>query len=270
MPAAVGRGSSSCRAGSRRRLASARRRSRRGRGRCPARSGAPIVISMPAASRLSLTVNGTPCSGPAGSRRCVGLARPRERALGVDLDDGVDARVHLLDPPQVRLDDLDRGPLARADRVGKLATDIGRILSRDALRPRTARGRGAGPGHGHGRSVHAPPGITELEYVLDHAGQPTTCIESFPVFLVTDAARGAALGAPERQRSSRRRRDPATTPSSCSATPRTSRTSRLNVGDGQDVWIDDALLLCVSERADGGPARVRPPPLRRLTASRSS
>ena len=38
-------------------------------GTTPARSGAPIAISMPAAAMLSLTVNGTPCSGPNRSPR---------------------------------------------------------------------------------------------------------------------------------------------------------------------------------------------------------
>src|SRR4051794_19647856 len=46
-------------------------------GTTPARSGAPIAIGSPAAAMLSLTVNGTPCSGPVGSPRASAVsARP--------------------------------------------------------------------------------------------------------------------------------------------------------------------------------------------------
>ena len=86
-------------------------------GTTPARSGDPIVISRPAAARLSLTVNGTPWSGPAGALRGVRGVGGGERPLGVELDDRVDGRVHRLDPPQVRLDDLARGHRAARDQV---------------------------------------------------------------------------------------------------------------------------------------------------------
>ena len=71
---------------------------------------------MPAASRLSLTVNGTPWSGPAGSRRA-SASRARASARSPStwttaLTRGFD----LLDPAQVRLDDLGGGGLAVADR----------------------------------------------------------------------------------------------------------------------------------------------------------
>ena len=58
-------------------------------GTTPARSGSPIAITRPVASRLSLTVNGTPRSGPSAAPPGVDLARGRERALGVDRDDRV-------------------------------------------------------------------------------------------------------------------------------------------------------------------------------------
>ena len=58
----------------------ARRRSRRAPATTPPRSGAPIAISIPAASRLSLTVNGTPCSGPTGSPRASAASASRARA----------------------------------------------------------------------------------------------------------------------------------------------------------------------------------------------
>ena len=67
-----------------------------------------------------MTVNGTPCSGPARRAGRVGLARRGERAVAVDLHDGVDARVDRPRsgagaPRPPRCDDNSRG----GDRLGE-------------------------------------------------------------------------------------------------------------------------------------------------------
>jgi hypothetical protein len=48
----------------------------------------------------------------------VGFVRLRQRAVGEHHDDRVELGVDLVDPAQVRLDDLARGRLPRADQLG--------------------------------------------------------------------------------------------------------------------------------------------------------
>jgi hypothetical protein len=96
------------------------------------------------------------------------------------------------------------------------------------------------------RSTH-PPGIGEVEYVLD-LPDSDDIIESFPVFLVSDplAARLSQL--------------PGVTFGEATVRPGDNYLelfgdaphkayARLHVGAGPDFWLDDALLLNVSDRA---------------------
>ena len=66
----------------------------------------------------SLTVKGTPCSGPSGAPLATAWSAASARSQGVfghQGDDGVDLRVDRVDAVQVRLDDLARRHLPGAD-----------------------------------------------------------------------------------------------------------------------------------------------------------
>ena len=73
---------------------------------------------MPATSMFSLTVTGTPCSGPPDGR-CVRGVGGGPRLVGEHERDRVEVAVDGLDALQVRVDDLARGHLAARDQLGQ-------------------------------------------------------------------------------------------------------------------------------------------------------
>ena len=89
----------------------------------PSRIFEPTVVGMPSVVKMSFSA-----SGHAGQRaellagRALGVdgAGLRERALAVDVQEGVDLLVHGLDAGQVGLGDLDGGELAGRDLRGDL------------------------------------------------------------------------------------------------------------------------------------------------------
>ena len=85
-----------------------------GGGRASRRPSVPAVHTAPAISMESLMLNGTPHSGPRGISS---VARGRERLLGEYFNRGVNPRIHLGDPVQVRLYQFDRGNAALADQA---------------------------------------------------------------------------------------------------------------------------------------------------------
>ena len=90
------------------------------------------VVGVPATSMFSLTVNGTPCSGPRGpSHRAIGRVRRRPRLLGQHERDRVEVAVDRLDALEVRLDDLARG-------TSRAAISRPALRRRDATAPRTS------------------------------------------------------------------------------------------------------------------------------------
>ena len=146
-----------------------------------ASAGTPDVVGVPATSMFSLTVNGTPCSGPRVGRR-VGRVGRRARLVGQHEHDRVEVAVDGLDALQVRVDDLARGHLARA----RSARPAHR--RRGATAPRT--------------SPSPPP---TREWLPRRAGVPTgmaTTPESFSdlrrVALALPAVASAAPGDPHR------------------------------------------------------------------------
>ena len=83
-------------------------------GTWSANSLEPLVVRRPAVSTQSLTVSGTPCSGPILSPVAAAAASDPARAvLGavVEGHDGVEPAVDVLDTLQMRPDDLDRREL---------------------------------------------------------------------------------------------------------------------------------------------------------------
>ena len=81
----------------------------------PSRIFEPTVVGTPSVVKMSLSASGTPASGPSSSPRgALGVDRAgrAERALGVDVQEGVHLLVDRGDPVQVRLGDLDGGHLA--------------------------------------------------------------------------------------------------------------------------------------------------------------
>lgn len=96
-------------------------------GTRPPKIGDPRWVSTPAVSIESFTVNGTPCAVGPSRRRPRSPRQPRVRSRRVgQCDNGVDRRVHRLDPVEVGLHDLHRRHLPRADQrceVGGVAVD---------------------------------------------------------------------------------------------------------------------------------------------------
>ena len=84
-----------------------------------ASAGTPEVVGVPATSMFSLTVTGTPCSGPLRRRR-VRRVGGGPRLVGEHQHDRVQVAVDGLDALQVRVDDLARGHLAARDQLGQL------------------------------------------------------------------------------------------------------------------------------------------------------
>ena len=109
--------------------------------RTPARNREPVSKGMPATEMELLMLMGRRGEVPNAECRVPSEARPRpgasrrvrrpcigQRALGVEADVGVRARVQRLDALQVRLDELDRGDLpvrtSRASSVAEANTGI--------------------------------------------------------------------------------------------------------------------------------------------------
>ena len=89
----------------------------------PSRIFEPTVVGMPSVVKMSLSASGTPASGPSFSpaARFASTARAcGERALAVDVQEGVHLLVDGLDAGQVGLGDLDGGELAGGDLRGDL------------------------------------------------------------------------------------------------------------------------------------------------------
>lgn len=83
----------------------------------PERAGGAHVVAGPAMSMFSLTVIGTPASGPTAAPAAIRLSRAAAsaRGLGQHHDHGIERRVHRLDPGEVRVDHLDAGDLPGRD-----------------------------------------------------------------------------------------------------------------------------------------------------------
>ena len=84
----------------------------------PSRILEPTVVGTPSVVKMSFSASGTPASGPSCSPRgplLVHLAGLGERALPVDVQEGVHLLVDGLDAGQVGLGDLDGGDLAGGD-----------------------------------------------------------------------------------------------------------------------------------------------------------
>ena len=125
-------------------------------GTNPARSGSPAAETTPAASKTSLTVKGTPCSGPrrAAGERGVGGAGLGGGRLGADLDDGVERRIDALEPRQVGGDrSLEETCLARMARARAEAD----AAIRSSMAPPDRRARGRAPGASQARGGHRTP-----------------------------------------------------------------------------------------------------------------
>jgi hypothetical protein len=78
------------------------------------KAAAPAVVGPPSTSRFSLTVNGTPCRGPSECPAAIAwpAAAAAATASGCQCHgDGVDRRVHRIDPGQVCADDLSAADL---------------------------------------------------------------------------------------------------------------------------------------------------------------
>src|SRR3954470_22323106 len=85
-------------------------------------AGTPQVVGRPATSKASLTVIGTPCSGPQISPpgdRLVRVPRPRLRALGVKHHDRVQTRVVSLNAREMKVEQLEASDAPRADSRGE-------------------------------------------------------------------------------------------------------------------------------------------------------
>ena len=111
------------RSGSHPQPGAARRRGRPGPDTALASALAPNVVGVPTRSMSSLTVKGTPCNGgrspPAATARSAAFAAssacsPRTTVTALT------AGLTVLDPPQVRLDDLLTGHLPGPDRCGQV------------------------------------------------------------------------------------------------------------------------------------------------------
>ena len=90
-------------------------------GRQPSRIFDPAVVGRPFVTTTSFIASGTPASGPSSSpaARFASTARGRgQRALGVDVQEGVHPLVGRGDAVQVRLRDLDGADLAGGDPRG--------------------------------------------------------------------------------------------------------------------------------------------------------
>ena len=87
-------------------------------GGFPRNPSVPAVHAVPATSMESLTEKGTPASGPSGSpparRRSISCASSSARSPRTSTR-GVDPRIHLRDPLQMRPNELGRRDLAFAD-----------------------------------------------------------------------------------------------------------------------------------------------------------
>ena len=93
-------------------------------GRQPSRIFDPQVVGMPLVVKTSLSASGTPASGDAGGAPASSAASTSaadcERALRVDVQEGVHRAVDGRDPVEVRLRDLDRGrPRRECDLLGR-------------------------------------------------------------------------------------------------------------------------------------------------------
>ncbi len=94
----------------------------------PSRIFEPHVVGSPSVASTSLTAIGTPSSRDehlALRAALVGGARRGERALGVDVQEGVDLAVDGGDAVEERLRDLDAGRLPEPERLGQLARRCG-------------------------------------------------------------------------------------------------------------------------------------------------
>ena len=88
-----------------------------------ANAGKPNVVGWPGMLKLSLTVIGTPCSGPtwpALGERPIGGLGVLQRPLAVVDDDRVDRRVQPVDALEVAAQQLDGRHLPGAHRPGEL------------------------------------------------------------------------------------------------------------------------------------------------------
>ncbi len=89
----------------------------------PARIREPAVVGTPAVTRLSLSVIGTPASGPSGSpaaRLRVELGGGGARARGVEGEERADLAVQAGDPLDRRLDERGGGDLTGGDAARRL------------------------------------------------------------------------------------------------------------------------------------------------------
>ena len=122
------------------------------------------VVGMPSVARTSLSASGTPASGPSCSpapRRASTARAAAQRAVAVDVQEGVHVLVDGRDPVQVGLGDLDGAELAGGDRRGGLGGgERGSGRSCGAVTP--PRRGSAAPGTGRprrrARRTAPPPG----------------------------------------------------------------------------------------------------------------